>query len=126
MTWRCANKRRKRAAPMEPHLGDVPNMDMPPMTLHRPHERFGAVKVKAWPGVVIVCAIVLAAFLAAMARAKAADKFVDPHEKEVVSDCSADALRFCKLAIPRGRDKIIDCMQANKPKLQAKCSRHLW
>lgn len=138
MDWRrCANKRRKRAAsrPMEPHLGDIPDMDMPPMTLHRPRAPGDAVdKIKAvlftLAGFILLGAALFAIFMFAMmaasTRSHGGDKIIDPHEKEVISDCSGDALRFCKLAIPRGRGKIIDCMQSNKAKLQAKCSRHLW
>ncbi len=74
MTWRCANKRRKRAAshPMEPHLGDIPNMDMPPMVLHRRHEPGDTVdKIKAVlftvAGFILLCVALFVIFMFAMA-----------------------------------------------------------
>lgn len=71
--------------------------------------------------ILTLCVVLLAASPCA-----AAEKITDPHEKEVVSDCTRDALRYCAKEIPQGRASIIDCMVANKAKLEDKCRRHLW
>lgn len=48
-------------------------------------------------------------------------------EAQIRRDCTADALRYCKVAILKGdRSVIINCMVENKDKLQPKCRRHLW
>lgn len=47
-------------------------------------------------------------------------------EKTVIQDCTWDALRYCKRAIPQGRDSIIHCMILNKELLRPICSRHFW
>jgi hypothetical protein len=47
-------------------------------------------------------------------------------ERQIRRDCTWDALRYCKVAIPMGREAIIECMIVNKDKLQPKCRRHLW
>lgn len=68
----------------------------------------------------------VAAFLALMSHAAlAAD------ERQIRRDCTYDALRYCKSSIAEAtkqasRQPIINCMVANKDKLQAKCSRHLY
>lgn len=48
-------------------------------------------------------------------------------ERQIRRDCTYDALRFCKAAIATaGRAEIINCIVANRDKLQAKCSRHIY
>ncbi len=47
-------------------------------------------------------------------------------EKQIRRDCTADALRHCAASIPQGRQAIVACMVANKARLQAKCSQHMW
>ncbi len=52
-------------------------------------------------------------------------------ERQIRRDCTWDALRYCKSAIAAAteqasRTPIINCMVANRDKLQAKCSRHLY
>lgn len=46
-------------------------------------------------------------------------------ERQIRRDCTADAIRFCKSAIPNGKAAIIACMAASKPKLSTKCGRHI-
>ncbi len=45
--------------------------------------------------------------------------------QQVRRDCTADALRLCLAAIPRGRASIIRCMLANRDKLSPRCKAHL-
>ncbi len=47
-------------------------------------------------------------------------------EAQVRRDCSADALRHCALAIPRGRAAIIACMLKHRARLSEACKRHLY
>lgn len=48
-------------------------------------------------------------------------------ERQIRRDCTYDALRFCKAAIATAsRAEIINCIVANRDKLQAKCSRHIY
>ena len=48
-------------------------------------------------------------------------------ERQIRRDCTYDALRYCKTAILRAdRSTIINCMLANREKLQAKCTRHFY
>lgn len=56
----------------------------------------------------------------------AADGPRDPYEKQVVSDCARDALRYCAKQIPQGREMILACMIENKDRLRPRCARYLY
>jgi len=48
------------------------------------------------------------------------------NEQQIRRDCTYDALRYCSLIFPKGRDAILVCMVKNLAKLQAKCRRYFY
>lgn len=73
--------------------------------------------LRGW-AISLILALLFVLFMAGLALA--AD------ERQIRRDCTWDALRYCKAAIPQGRQFIIVCMIANRDKLQAKCSKHFY
>lgn len=66
------------------------------------------------------------ATIIALALLAASPCAAKPDERQVRRDCTADALRYCRHAIPQGRAAIITCMLSHRDKLQPNCTRHFY
>lgn len=112
MTWRAANRLRRV------HRRQVDRVN-------------GAIHaVLAAAALVIFLGLLIAALLLGFLLVNSRVAFSQPasgaSDKTVIQDCTWDALRYCKRAIPHGREAIIICMISNKDILRPICRRHLW
>lgn len=112
MTWRAPNRLRPvRQQPRDQINGAV-------------HAILATMALVIFVGLML--AAVTLGFLLVNTRLAWSQPASGASDKTVVSDCTWDALRYCKRAMPQGREAIIHCMIIHKDQLRPICRRHLW